>query len=201
MSIISISTTRQTSTDKNLIEIFTRANGKKDEKLPEHQRVRSILIPTLDVSAVPSKFSVFVAGALYETARQQLAALWKDDANIKETDSALFTVDGLLAFASRESESKRLTAESVKSALGAFVKTLKQESQETAMTILVSMSSATGRKGNEKQLFALHEKLAGWIEQEESDDYIVSTVCSRMLTLAEEKKAERLAFAEESEAF
>ena len=89
--------------------------------MPEHQRVRSILIPTLDVSAVPSKFSVFVAGALYETARQQLAALWKDDANIKETDSALFTVDGLLAFASRESESKRLTAESVKSALGAFM--------------------------------------------------------------------------------
>ena len=201
MSIISISTTRQTSTDKNLIEVFARANGKKDEKLPADQRVRSILIPTLDISEVPSKFSVFVAGALYATARDQLASLWKDDANIKETDSALFTVDGLLAFASRESESKRLTAESVKAALGAFVKTLKQEGQETAMIILVSMSSATGRKGNEKQLFALHEKLASWIEQEESDDYIVATVCSRMLTLAEEKKAERLAFAEESEAF
>lgn len=201
MATINVSIIRQTATAKGIIEVFCNTRETKGKTIDPANKLRSILIPELDLSALPSKFVVPVTGMFYDLARQQLAGLWKDNSALREVDSALFTVDGLLAYAARESESKRLTGDSIKVAAKEFISSLKQESQETATKILINMAAPGDRRneGTEKQCFALASKLQEWIElDDENENPILVTVHERILARAEGLKKAREDYALET---
>lgn len=205
MANIVVSSARHTITNKSTqVEVFCGARakkgveGKKIEVAPEN-RVRSIIIAPPDVSGVPSKFSVFVSGCLLDVARTQLDSLWTADANIKEVEEALFTTDGLLTFASREAESKRLTGDSIKTAAAKFLLTLPETRRIDAQDIMVSMS-ASAKKGSEVGCKSLGDKLTAWAEEEaksrddEEVNPVLASVASKLLARAEELRIQREAF-------
>ena len=204
MANIIVSTVRQTIVDKKShVEVFTGARAKKgaDGKKVEiaaENRVRSIIINHPDVSAVPSKFSVFVSACLLDVARNQLATLWEADSSIKEVEEGLFTTDGLLTFAAREAESKRLTGESIKLAIAKFLLTLPEARRADAQEIMVSMS-ASAKKGSEVGCKSLGEKLATWADKqvEGTDDEpnaVLVAVAAKLTARAEELRVQREAF-------
>jgi len=203
MTLVQVSTVRQTLTKEQKLTSWVviagtrqttdKETGKKKE-IPEDQRVRSIITPLPDVSALPSKFSVFVSGCLMEVAKAQLSAIWQDSPMVKEVESSLFTTDGLLAFASREAESKRLTGSSIKLAVAEFIKTVNEKRRDEALDILVNMAAATKTKG-EKQCTLLLPKFSEWVKlQDEEKNPVVHLVLEKLVQHIEEKKAERLAF-------
>lgn len=117
MATLTITTVPATTVPAGKIQITARARAGKDKdgkktEIAAANRSRSILIDELK-PAVSDKYLHLVTAALYETAKQQLDAQWTADANIKETDSALYIEDGLLAYAARERESKKLTGDAI----------------------------------------------------------------------------------------
>jgi len=117
MATLTITTVPATTVPAGKIQIIARARGGKDKdgkkiEIPADQKSRSIIIDELK-PAVSSKYVSLVCAALYETAKQQLDAQWVKDPMIRETDSALYLEDALLAYAARESESKKLTGDSI----------------------------------------------------------------------------------------
>lgn len=95
------------------ITVGTRKTKGGPEIKPEN-RSRSILVREWTPN-VPSKFQALVNNALHETAKAQLAAMWKDNPAIKTVQVALFTEDSLLAYAAREAEGRRLNSDSIES--------------------------------------------------------------------------------------
>lgn len=91
--------------------VTDKATGKRTE-IAAANRSRSILIPEF-TPQVSSKYAFLVVAALMDTAKAQLSAQWKDQPGLTEVSSALYTEDALLAFAARESESKKLTADAI----------------------------------------------------------------------------------------
>jgi hypothetical protein len=203
MALVQVSTVRQTLTKEQKLTSWVviagtrqttdKETGKKKE-IPEDQRVRSIITPLPDVSALPSKFSVFVSGCLMEVAKAQLSAIWQDFPMVKEVESSLFTTDGLLAFASRESESKRLTGASIKLAVAEFIPTVTESKREEALFILMNMAAAI-KRATEKQSIAILPKFAAWVkEQDEDKNPLAHAVLEKLEEHIEQKRLERLAF-------
>lgn len=98
------------------VTVGTRATKDADGNkkiISADQRTRSILIPELHASDLPSRFQMYVLDALRNTAKQQLSSLWDADSMLKEVPANIWSVDSLLAFAAREAESKRLTKASL----------------------------------------------------------------------------------------
>lgn len=203
MSTITVSAVRQTLPKELKAthwEVFTgtrqttdKETGKKRE-IPEHMRVRSIIVPVPDVSALPSKFSVFVSRCLMDVSKAQLAAIWEDKPEVKEVPASLFTTDGLLTFAAREAESKRLTGASIKSAVASFIPTVHEKRQSEALEILTNMAAAT-KTATEKQCVMLQPKFSEWVKtQDEEKNPVVHLVLEKLLEHIETKRLERLAF-------
>jgi hypothetical protein len=115
VKMIQVSTVPAVTVPAGFWQIVARTRATTDKatntkkEIAADQRARSILIPEL-VADVSSKYVSLVHGALAETAKQQLAAIWESDNNVREVAAALFTIDGLLAFSAREAESKKLSA-------------------------------------------------------------------------------------------
>ena len=131
-------------------------------------------------------------------AGNQLATLWEADSSIKEVEEGLFTTDGLLTFAAREAESKRLTGESIKLAIAKFLLTLPEARRADAQEIMVSMS-ASAKKGSEVGCKSLGEKLATWADKqvEGTDDEpnaVLVAVAAKLTARAEELRVQREAF-------
>jgi hypothetical protein len=203
MSMIQVSTARQSLSKEQKAthwEVFTgtrqttdKETGKKKE-IPEHMRARSIIVPVPDVSALPSKFSVFVSRCLMDVSKSQLAAIWEDKPEVKEVAASLFTTDGLLAFAAREAESKRLTAASIKLAVASFILTVNEKRRDDALLILTNMAAAT-KTATEKQCMLLLPKFSEWVKtQDEEKNPVSHLVLEKLTEHIEAKKAERLAF-------
>jgi hypothetical protein len=99
------------------VTVGTRAtkDAETGEKrvIPANARTRSILIPTLTIVDVPSKYQMFLLDGIRNTAKAQLSAMWKADANLREVPANVWTVDALLMYAAREAESKRLSIASI----------------------------------------------------------------------------------------
>lgn len=116
MATIIITTVPAATVPAGKIQITARTRAMKDKEtgkakeIPADQRSRSILIDEL-TPAVSKKYLSIVCAALYETAKQQLDAQWVANALIRETDTALYTEDALLAYAARESG--KLTGETI----------------------------------------------------------------------------------------
>lgn len=200
MATIIVSSVAPTKIAAGFVPVIARTRGAKGVVIAPENKLRAIEIIEPDVSGLPSKFTEFVRAQLAVIAVAQLQELWKQQgSSLRETDSSLWTTDGLLAFAAREQESKRLTADSITTAVAAFVATLKQEGRKVASEILSSMA-APAKKGSERQLFALHEKLAGFIDAQEADadaaevSPLLPLVARKLAERAEELKAQRLAF-------
>lgn len=91
------------------------ADGTKREVAAD-QRYRGVQIPilSLDQSGVPNKFQPMLLTALRKTAEKQLDACWEESTNgLREVPAAIWTVDSLILFAARVSESQRLSTERV----------------------------------------------------------------------------------------
>lgn len=152
-----VSTVPTTTIAAGFTQIITsKRETKETGKLEAHQRSRSIIIPELIVTDVPSKFQKFIISALYDLARAQLAALWEQDAQLKEVSDNIWGVDALLLFYSREQESKRLTKTSVEawfkaSKLAAFLTEKKDEKLLANWSTRILSLSAPVIDLNEKQ--------------------------------------------------
>jgi hypothetical protein len=100
---------------KGYVQITVRTRATTDKttgvktEIPANMRSRSIIIPEFHIDA-PSKFVSLIAFALYDLARQQLAAAWDANPAIQSVDAAAYTLDSLLLFAAREAESKKLNS-------------------------------------------------------------------------------------------
>jgi hypothetical protein len=118
MATLTITTVPAATVPAGKVQITARTRAMKDKEtgkakeIPADQRSRSVLIDEL-TPAVSKKYLNIVCAALYETAKQQLDALWVANPLVREMDSALMTEDALLAYAARESESKKLTGEAI----------------------------------------------------------------------------------------
>src|SRR5574343_1657077 len=139
-NFIPVSTVAPAAIPARMFAIVSRTKETKGETLADSQRQRAILIPEFSVADLPSKWIMFATQQLAEIARAQLAELWKLHGNeLREVHASLFTVDSLLAYASREAESRRLTSDSVAAACVKFVASLKKEMKAIAKEILISM--------------------------------------------------------------
>jgi hypothetical protein len=154
--------------------------------LQPQDRQRCILIPELILEGLPSKFMEFTRAALHEAAREQLATLWKEQgAALKTVHPALFSVDGLLAWAGRVVESRRLSGDTIKAALaetGILTAIgVPAQRQDEAIAILASFAGPS-KLGNEKQLRSLSTKLANWLEQPGNDSSVVELLIPKINT-------------------
>jgi hypothetical protein len=106
-------TTPQTCTaPMELVRVNAR-NGKNEDgsrrEVLAADRMRCIVIPELTVDGVPSKFQSIILDALRRTAKAQLDSLWTAEPMLRTVQAAIWSVDSLLLFAARETESQRLT--------------------------------------------------------------------------------------------
>ena len=207
MAIITVSTVRPSNVPAGFVPVIASTRGAKGVVIPEAQKCRAIVVADYDASGLPSKFTEFVRAQLAVTAVAQLQELWKSQGDaLKSVDSSLFTTDGLLAFAARQQESKRLTADSITSAVAEFVATcdlFKHDAARKAGAEVLASMAAPAKKGNERQLFALAEKLAAYLatprEDGEEHNPLLSSIIAKLTDKAEELKAQRLAFEQAGE--
>jgi hypothetical protein len=203
--MLTVSTVVPAVIERGYVPVIARTRATDKNQVTTENRLRAITIPEFDVSDLPSKWAQFAAGQLGKIAVAQLQELWKQQgAALKETPVNIWSADSLLMFAAREAESKRLTGDSIATALSAFLASVNPKVQEVAKGILTSMA-APAKKGSEKQLFSLADKLAAFlatapVDQDAEPNPIPSQVLAKMIERAEELKAQRLAFDEE-EAF
>ena len=206
--IITISTVAPTSIERGYVPIIARTRAAKGKAIAPNNRLRAICITEPDVSDLPSRWAMFASAQLGRIAVAQLQELWANEGdNLRETHAGLWTTDALLAFAARDAESKRLSGESITAAMSEFLATVNPAAKETASAILASMAAPV-KKGNEKQLFNLHEKLVSFLtalednpDATEEPNPILSTVAHKMLERANELKSQRLAFETDAAAF
>jgi hypothetical protein len=117
VAMLQVFTTPQKPDERHEIVEASARNGKNDDGTPRivdnANRFRCIIIPTLSVDGVPSKFQSLVMSALRATAAKQFDSIWKADPMVREVPAAIWSVDSLLLFAARETESKRLSKETI----------------------------------------------------------------------------------------
>jgi hypothetical protein len=118
----------QKSVEVKMLQVFTTPTGAPDGfeivstsaretpktgKIAECDRYRGIHVTTYVVPGVPAKYEAILLDAVRDTAKAQLAELWKADSTLREVAADLFSIDGILAYAAREAESKKLKTETV----------------------------------------------------------------------------------------
>lgn len=114
IAMIQVSSVPALAVSKGMVQITTRTRtSEKNPNIPEGQRSRSIIVPELVVTDVPSKFQRLLIAKLYELATAQLAGIWKENPQVSEVPAALWSIDSLLTYFSREAESNRLTKDSI----------------------------------------------------------------------------------------
>jgi hypothetical protein len=204
---IQVLTTVPTAIERGFVPIIARTRAAKGKVIAPENRLRAICISEPDVSDLPSKWAMFASAQLGRIAVAQLQELWEQQGSaLTETHAGLWTTDALLAYAAREAESKRLTADSIKEAMAVFILTINKPAQAKAMEILASMAAPV-KRGNEKQLYSLHEKLAAFITEQEDDESmpepnpLLSLVARKMFERAEELRIQRESFDIEADAF
>lgn len=111
MPMLPITTTPALKVAAGHVQLTAGTRATKGKIIPADQRSRSVVIPEL-TPQVERKFLSLVIDALYQAGEDQLRALWRES-DPKESDSALWTEDSLLAFANRQAESKRLNGETI----------------------------------------------------------------------------------------
>jgi len=111
MTMLPITTVPALKVAAGHVQLTAGTRATKGKVIPPEQRSRSVVIPEL-VIQVERKYQALVIDALYQAGEDQLRALWKNT-DPKETDEALWTEDSLLAFATRQAESKRLNGETI----------------------------------------------------------------------------------------
>lgn len=186
-------------TGKVLITAATRAT--KGKTIEPANRLRCVVVPELVIN-VHKQFDGFLNHQLSLMRKATLAEWWQENGNAATTiDSELFEVPALLAFAARNAESQRLTSESVEESLTDFLETVNEKRRADALVILRSMAAANGKKGNEKECFALADKLGKWCEENDTDASSIPNRVKRLLTeRAIELRTQRLAFETEDNA-
>lgn len=195
--VIAVRTVRQTVTP-GMVEIFAGQRPSKNKTVDAANRVRSILVPELTVpDGVPSKFARVVLAALYDAARAQLAAAWEQNPALQEVSASAYTIDGLLAFAAVQAESRRLTSETITAhVLSGFLPTVAEAGRETAKAILLSMAAPTKGGKTSAQVSKLADKLEAWLTADEAanegEETKMQIVGKQLLTKLRER-AEELA--------
>lgn len=202
--LITVSTIAPASVPAGFVAIVASTKQPSNgPTLKAHERRRVILIRELLLDGLPSKFVEFARAALHETAKEQLATLWKAQGpDLLTVHPALFTVDGLLAFASREVESKRLTGERVREAIRAFMEaTLPAARHQQAADILASFAGPN-KLGNEKQISSLAAKIAEYLDSSaaaaDEGSSVLELLAPKLAAREAELRAQRLAYETEA---
>lgn len=137
---------------KEVISVGQR-NGKNPDgtkrEVAASERYRGLQIPclSLDQAGVPQKFQSMLLGALRKTAEDQLRACWEESTNgLREVPAAIWTVDSLVLYAARVSESQRLSTERVnewfaESKIGVY---LKQDAKKYAQILALYQKFVPG---------------------------------------------------------
>lgn len=200
--MIQVSSVRPSVVEKGFLPIVANTRATKGKTIEPANKLRAIIVAEWNVSDLPSKWAGFCLNQLQRVAVSQLAAQWEKEGNEwKETDAELYTVDGLLMYAAREAESKRLNADNIKTLTADFVLTLAEARRADAVKILCSMS-APSKSGTEKECAALADKLATWMDaQEECDNIVLPVVQRKLAERAAELKAQREAYETDNAAF
>jgi hypothetical protein len=205
MTMIQVSTVRPVSIPVGSVAIVANTREVKGgAPIATANRLRAILIPEFDLSSLPAKWINFVSAALQEIARAQLSLLWKKEStSLREVNASLFTADALLTFASLEAEGRRLTGDSIKTAIFDFILSIESGRREQATKILLSMA-APAKTGSEKACQSLATKLETWLEGnidaiEDSQQTILFSVVAKLTTRATELRIQREAYETEGE--
>lgn len=165
MTTIQVSSVLPAATAAGFVNVIARTKESKTRKVETANRLRVIQIPELEVTGLPSKFEEFVKNSLYVVAKQQLSELWKQNGNSwTETDDALFTVDALLIYAARESESKRLTTETLTDLFTPFVARFEEAKRSKMLASLVSIA-APKKSLNMMQCAFMLREIPAWQEE------------------------------------
>lgn len=115
VTMIAVSSVVPSKVEKGftLITANTRET-EKTGKIEEANKRRCIVIPEFQPEGVPSKFHTHVVSLLERAAKDQLAALWEEKGNsISEVPAAIWTIDGILAFLTRQAESQRFSKDNI----------------------------------------------------------------------------------------
>jgi hypothetical protein len=117
IKMLQVFTTEQKPAEKEEIVFATARNGKNEDgtkrEVDNANRYRCIVIPELSIDGVPSKFHSLCLQALRDVAKAQFTNIWQQNPQIREVQAAIWSVDSLLLYAARETESKRLTKENL----------------------------------------------------------------------------------------
>lgn len=188
-TMLQVFTTRQSVKAPQLCVTATARKTKNGPEIPAEHRSRSIVIPEFAPTGVPSKFHQHVITLLTNAAREQLAALWAKNPELREVQAASFTEDGILAYLSAEAESRKLSADKIASELAAFFATIAEDRREAAKTILCSFAG-TKHQGGIKQLESLHSKVSDWHDTQDEESTIVSSLLTKMQKRIDELRAD-----------
>ena len=191
MTTIQVSSAMQAAIAAGYVQIVARTRETKNKKVENANRLRAILIPEINIPELPEKFASFVRDQLYIIAKDQLAELWEQNGNEwAETTSDLWTVDSLLTFAARKSESQRLSGELIKTAFADFLSQFDDEKKRDKIRdVLISMA-APKKDCNLKQAEFLRTKIAAHIEDCESAGEEISWVIRAVARKIDDHHAE-----------
>lgn len=194
MTMITVSSVPAVLVQAGFVQITAGTRIGKDKKeIVADQRSRSILIPELKVNA-ERKYQDLILSCLYDVAKQQLAATWKESSMFKEVPAASYTEEALLAFAAREAESKKLSADSIlafwkESELRKFVEVTYTEKQVAQFLTELTNIAAPVPNYNETQALKRIATLGKFPADVDND------VCASMITklqrVVERIRAER----------
>lgn len=112
VAMLQVFTTEQTAGDGQET-VVARTRSTEKNPVAEANRLRCIVIPELRVNDIASKYHSRIMAALRQDASKQLDSLWKATPSLREVPAAIWSVDSLLLFAARETESKRLTSDNL----------------------------------------------------------------------------------------
>lgn len=117
-TLLTVSTIPATTVPAGMLQVTARTRATTDKTtgektaIPLDQRSRSIIIPEFSIDA-PSKFISLISEALGKLAQQQLDAAWTADPDLRSVTAASYTLDSLLLYAARETESRKLNATTI----------------------------------------------------------------------------------------
>lgn len=201
MSQLTVSSVAPASIETGSVLVTANTRATKGKTIEPANRMRCVVVPELVIN-VNKQFDGFLRHQLSLVRKMTLADWWEENGNSATTiDSELFEVPALIAFAARNAESQRLTSATVEESLEDFLTTVNEKRRADALAILRSMAAANGKKGNEKECFALADKLGKWCEENDTDASSVPNRVRRLLTeRAIELRTQRLAFETEDNA-
>lgn len=198
---IQVSTIRHTVIAAGMVEVFTgsRLTDKMKKagikEIPADQRTRAILVPELTIPDVPTKFQSFMLDQLYAMAKAQLADLWEEAGaeGLRTVPADIWTVEPLLAYAARKSETQKLSAELVKQAAQPLLDAVVPKDKHDAVReALVNFAAP-----NPSVLINRSTALRDWIAKYKKDNepsWVLVSLERRILKRIEELTASTDAF-------